>query len=302
MKIYIKAPLYKNSTYIPHLLEHCFLNKMDFELYLEYTFEVEWFTNAWYININWLEKQDIDKYIEMILEKPTKEQIKYEKNIIKTEINESSTWNKLYDAVWKRLLWNDFSTFEVKKYSIDEIINYHWNTVNIKNIIVTNNNHKIQWKMKLYNMNKNHSFDLKYLDNFIIDKQKYKVIYIEYKSPFDYLLMDFINNLFYSQIEFNNRFQIKQFYYDLSWLMQYPGFLAISIPQDFSVINSFNFQLFKKLFIERIFKYNKYFYQTINYILLDKFISTNDYKKYISQIDDSIMVRINKILTNSIGK
>lgn len=296
MKIYIKTPLYKNSTYISHLLEHCFLNQRNFSDYMNYTFEIYWYTDFWYIKFEWIDKKFVNSYVKMLFEFPHTNQIDYEKNMINTEYDNLSIWDKLYDLVWKKILWNDFSAYESKKISINEIKQYHQNVFTPKNVFITNDNDKLLTN-DIFGYFNNYSLNkIKYLDDFVIDNNKYKVIFLKYTSPFEYIIMDFLNNMLYPQIEYYQRFINKKYYFDLTWLMKYPWYLAISIPYEFKFDKIiFDFNLYKKLYLSRVFSSNKYFYQLINILLLDNNINTMSYKWFIEQLNYDLFLIIENL-------
>ena len=85
MKIFIKTELYKNSKYLPHLLEHCIWDAKNPENYFK-TISKNFLTcfND-YILIETVEK-NIEKIKEIIFKIPDKNKINFEKKVLKDEL------------------------------------------------------------------------------------------------------------------------------------------------------------------------------------------------------------------------
>jgi predicted Zn-dependent peptidase len=126
MRLYIKTPFYENNKYIPHLLEHCVLFSPEIKHFL-YTYnEVYAYASTGYTTFEFDNATPLESLVKTIQNAITPANIPLQKKILKSEYENSSSGQKLYEKTLQKIMKNpNIKTNGCQKVSMKEIIQYH---------------------------------------------------------------------------------------------------------------------------------------------------------------------------------
>ncbi|MEA3304495.1 MAG: hypothetical protein U9Q15_01895 [Patescibacteria group bacterium] len=94
MKLILPTPWYRNSKYVPHLIEHCVLHPKDLSLQdcFLYASDIDASTNGVFTGYHfpYLKEENIEILIDSLLQKISPEVIDYEKFVLEDELDDIS--------------------------------------------------------------------------------------------------------------------------------------------------------------------------------------------------------------------
>lgn len=214
MKIYIKTPLYKNSKYISHLLEHTTGDWKYVENYFDFISESEVYTMDSYIVWHFPYCKDIEFIKENFLKIPLKNQINYEKKVLKDELYKTSLKLEIEHKIWKILFWKDFNIIKNQKISYEDILVYHKKYFRKDNIIITDDDFNIlETNDFLKDFERSLDFDRK---KFFLKVKDYPcyIFVKKIENYLDYYLFLFLEFFYENLFSYQIRFQEWFYYYD----------------------------------------------------------------------------------------
>lgn len=283
MKVFIKTPLYRNSNYLWHLLEHCILNNEEKNLndFFNFFYKIYW-TYSWSfieLSVDNIDEKTLINYITKFI---STKQIIQEKKIIAQENQNISNNTKIKYKFAKLIYWKDFWW---KKFSNIEILDYFSNVINKDNILITDDNY-----IPLSNINSNTNKDNNpwkiNKTQFTLKKESYNWIYTEFKSRKDDLTIIFLAWLIDSYYDYQYRYLNWEYYYDQSYSFYLYDYVCICRPKQQYIFIDEDFLFnYKKQFIQDIEEWKLNKTKIINYIINWDYFQNNNAKDYINEID-----------------
>lgn len=214
MKIFIKTELYKNSKYLPHLLEHCIWDAKNPENYFK-TISKNFLTcfND-YILIETVEK-NIEKIKEIIFKIPDKNKINFEKKVLKDELTETYFKKKIENKIWKILFWKDLNLIKNQKVSFEEVLDYHKKKFKKENIIFTTDDFEILEDNFIFEEKFSKKLDFKEKSFYLkVDKIPCFVYVKKFENYLDYFLFFFLEYFYENLFSYQIRFQEWFYFYE----------------------------------------------------------------------------------------
>lgn len=284
MYVFIKTPLYKNTKYTSHIVEHCILsNVYKYDEYLNKLYNSRWVSFCWYTKFYFPTKNK-NKAIKQLTNSIDKNKINTESKIILDEIK---TWNYtqwLLEIIWKKIYWKNFVNNWKSKVRSKEIIDYHKKYYKEDKFFICNDNYNLiskdikknNWIKKEQNIK---SFKI------IYKKTNFKVFYVKYKSFKDFYKFKFIEILvnsmltyYYSKIDLKYYFEYELL--DILW-----EYLILTIPQNIWLkLSEENFKSFKKYFLKTLNQKNNKEWKIISTLLIWENINNENILTFINKL------------------
>lgn len=203
--IYIKTPLFNNSQYVSHLVEHCVWWKISENDYFKYEWIDAWCSTYYsYYILNTNSKKELNDFIDRILLPILKETIKYEHKVLKEESKNNNYSQKLTQKIWKLLYWKTFTYAKTWKMIYSTVQEYHQKYYTKNNIIILENEEKYFNEKIIENLNIYKKFDIKIgedKDNAFVFKHWIVELFI----------ISLLSELFDHYIKFKLRYIDKQY-------------------------------------------------------------------------------------------
>ena len=279
MHAYIKTPFYRNSKYIPHLLEHCVnsrgnLNSNDF---FSYVYQSDADTFSWYTHFSFSDKISIEVFISWLQKDLDAGLIEYEKQILKDELKDVNFAQELFEKIWKRLHWIDFNNNHISRVSTIEIVDYHKKYYKSAEIIICDDSFNIISPTKKFTeaaaLNDNTSPSI-----IKVRGESMRVFIRTYASWKDYYFMLFIQELLKSFQEYTERHKKWVYYFDNRvFLFRTEKYSILSFPEYFECNISIEFfDSFKTYFLTRILSWYWKKWIPINLTLLNQYAKMSE--------------------------
>ena len=250
--IYIKTPLYKNSNYISHLIEHLILsNTKDSDTY----FQNKKFSGnsyTYYIQFK-LDTTDIDtvkNFIKYNILNPDFDNLKYEQQVLKDELSNKKHFNELIHKIWKKLYSPNFKYSKVQQLSKKEIMEYHKNNFVEKNMVILPDDYTTK-QIKLWSFQVKNTFQINNLWN------KEKVFVFDYTAE-NVFVVDILSSLFDDYIFFKERYINWKYYFNdtISW--EFDDFCFLSIDNSYiNKIKNISYEFIKSFVQYKLEKFDK---------------------------------------------
>gem|GEM_PF-3172593 len=216
--IYIKTPLYKNSKFVPHLVEHLINLKTEISPshYFSFLKDAEMTVTATYTLIDLPKEQDAMIYLEKLLEPLCTDLIPSETKAICEENTRNNYTQKLFEKIGKQLYEKDFRTNScLPKASKKEILEYHQKYYTKDNIIVYDDEYRIIYsqyqfvdeRQKGVLPRKRFQVKVRGYTNFVSSEPR--------THWQQYYFFFFVQELLDAYFGYTYRFQKKRYYYDI---------------------------------------------------------------------------------------
>lgn len=264
--LYINTPLYENSNYVPHLIEHSVLsdrkNPKNYYRHEKKSWDTYTYYTSYTIDTN--NKSEAWDFKKLIMQELDWSIIKYEKSVLKDETSYKNYYKRLINKIWKKVLWNNFKYSYSWNVSIEKIKKYHKDFYNDKWIILFWNHFKAQ-RINLKYQDIISSFNI--YESWVREK-----IYIFNFNHENIFAIEILSQLFDSYIQYKQRYFHGKYYFDdvLSW--EFENLVFISISQENTEIISDIEKTFIQEFINyTLEKYDESKFHSINWPLLLKY-------------------------------
>ena len=217
MKLYYKTPRYKNSNFMAHMVEHLVLHPEDASDTDRYVYlsNIDGYSASDYIYFVYDEFSIDEEFIKTIISRNiTQDLMDYEYAIFEEEFGERGYVKRLVDKLYQMIYWNDRSSKPVK-YEVDEVKEYiDKNIMDGKTIYYDNYNFKI---VKTNIDYKIIDFDGSYWEilykMILLEWSKNHIFYKRIDNTYDFVLLDFINDLFSSYDLYQKRYNLWSYYH-----------------------------------------------------------------------------------------
>lgn len=283
MYVFIKTPLYKNSKYLPHLVEHCILtNNQQYSEYISTMYDNRWVTFCGYTKF-YIPSQSKDTILQKLQNPITRETIEQERKIIKDELSYTSNTYDIFEKIGKKLYGKTFKNNDVSKVTYTEIKTYHKKWYTSENIIICDDNYNIissPTKLaKQSTKNLIQSFTIKQ------DTTKYQVFSTKFLSFKDFYTFKFLEILVNSKLNYHFSQKDPKSSFEVELFDILEEYLVLAIPQTINIsITDKELITFKKYFFQNLDKEDYKLWIILSNLLLGQKIKKSDIKKHINSI------------------
>ncbi|PID86264.1 hypothetical protein CSB08_01220 [Candidatus Gracilibacteria bacterium] len=284
--IFIKTPLYKNSNYIAHIIEHCAIPKSNNpkEYFKNYIFSGEnyiYYTNFF---VNTKSEKILNNFIKNLIKPIDKKTIEYEKKVIKDELVSLNYEKKVINKIGKKIYNNEIKYSQVTRIGYKEIQNYHKKYYNLNNILVLEKS-KIEKDIKIGNYKFKKVFDLKSKEG------KEKVFLLNFEIQ-NFFITNFIAEVLEDYLYYYNRHKLGIYYSNKIFVGEFENIIFLSV----SKTDIEKFLEIPKDFIKNFIKYKMENFGKIDFTELDG-VSMIKFGYTISDFSKKeILININKYL------
>ncbi len=300
MKILIKTPLYKNSKYIPHLVEHSIFHNtnQNFKTYLNLQYPISAVTETGYTEFSLPKTIDAENFLKNnILQEIVLQTVKTEKKIISDENRDTSYRQDLLIKIWQKLYNKNFSLSRWYNTNFKEISWYRNKYYKNWNIIICDDNYNqitlFQQQIKTENLKSietNFQISLNY--------EKYNIYSKSFWSRKDFYLMKFIETLISIYLARDNTINQHNYFYEDEWFFIIDEYLALSLPDKTKINITQDMIKQSKQYFKKAIKNNEFlFWKILTQLYFGKKIQQTDIIKYIDTIKNTEIQKILSILT-----
>lgn len=295
--IFIYNPLYKDSNYIPHLIEHTILCSFNNINQFFNNYDIKWESYTYYTNYiiksNTIWEKEI---INLLLWWINKECLKYERKILKEELANMTYSLDITNIVWELFYNKKLKYSKICKSSFEEIEQYYNKYYQRDNIILLPTDRKLN--------------DIK-IDDFII----WKIIDFNHKHEklvaytFDYsiqnlFIIEYIVDAFDFYLNYFQRHTQWKYFLNEIIYWEYDDFIFFCYSKESQeILNTISKEFVEQYIKYKLLNFNKQNFDYMDWPLIMKFgYSLSKKSKYsiIENIEKYINIFLNEI--NSIQK
>lgn len=142
--IFIKTPLYKNSNYVPHIIEHCVIPLVSNPNIFFETSHIRWEVYTYYTNffLDTDSQDELDAFVAQIQKPLTKKRIQYEQAVIRDEVADMPYNKKIINKIGEKIYGSPLKYSQTHRVSFEEIDAYHQKYYTPQNIVILENDAK----------------------------------------------------------------------------------------------------------------------------------------------------------------
>lgn len=281
--IFLKTPLYKNSNFVPHLIEHLVLSDINSSSKYFQNKNRFWENYLYYTNffLETKSKTELNNFLEKICSPLDKNKISYEKKVLFDELSETKYIKKLINKLIKKYFDIKIKYSKVQKVSNKEVFDYHNKYYKKENFIILETD-KVEKKFLDEEFVVKDFFDLK------IENTKEKIFLFDF-SVQNIFITNFLQELFEEYICYVDRYFSGKYYSNEVFLWEFEEIIFMSISEkDFWKILEIPNDFIKNFIKYKLNNFKKIDFSENDGISMLRFwytFSDNDKKKILNNLE-----------------